>query len=304
MKTETVNTGLGEFFKSLLPNILKKDLMTDLTHSFDDLNQITLPMYQANIDDVTFKGELAKSMEKLLKRSKIRFKTNCYNTIATALQKLSENEEQIIKMVENDFAREIIKDAIDYKRLNVIHYLESINFINEYARKFILGLIAQEFDDNTASKITGPVDRATIEFANDYKNMETFVKVLEICSGDVQNFMHSIQKLDGHIFNPAEADAMKAVNGSTMDPHSFGLIPVRMNPFYHIGLAINKWRIARYELNVEEKAKLQLMLLALQDSKSKTNDKEKQTNLEKQIKYRSNQINILSEKIRQMEEQD
>lgn len=303
MKVEAITNGLGEFFRSLLPNISKKDIMIDVTHSYDELNQIVIPMYDANTEDMTFKGELAKLMDKKLKEKKLDNSKNCYLSISKLLKKVSENEEEVMKLLQNEFMNEVIKDVIDYKRISILNYIESLNFINDYSRRFILGLVAQEFDSHTASKITGPIDKATISWVSDSRNMETFVHVLDICSGPTKGFLNSIKPLEGVTFDPTQTEIQLTIKAGELDPNGFGIIPVRLNPIYHIGLAVNKWRVARYERNVEEKAKLQLMLLALQEQKSKSQDKEKIENLEKQIKYRSNQINILTGKIEEMEEE-
>lgn len=302
MKVEAITNGLGEFFSSLLPNISKKDILIDVTHSYDELHQIVIPMYEANTEDMTFKGELAKEFDKKLKKAKLDLGKNCYLSISKLLQKVSDNEEDVMKLLQNEFMNEIVKDVIDLKRINILNYIESLNFINDYSRRFVLALVSQEFDSHTASKIMGPIDKATVSWVSDSRNMETFIQVIGVCSSPTKSFLDSIKPLEGVTYDPTQIEIQVSIKSSTADPHGYGIIPVRLNPIYHIGLAINKWRVARYERNIEEKAKLQLMLMALQEQKAKTEDKEKMTNLEKQIKYRSNQINILSGKIEEMEE--
>ena len=302
MNVEKVTTGLGEFFQSLLPNLTKRNIIIDVTHSYDELQQIVLPMYDANVDDVKFKGKAATEMERKLKKSKIDYSKNAYVSIGKALKHIEENEEDVIKMLENEFARDIVKDVLDYKKLNIIAYLEALNFVNDYARRFVLAIVHEEFDSSTASKISGPVDKATIAWVTDTDNTESFIKVVEILTMPVKSFLKKLEELDGHIFEPTEWDTIRATSGGKMDPFGVGFIPVRLNPIYHIGLALDGWRIAKYERNLEEKSKLMLMLLALEESKSKSTDPEKVKNLAEQIKYRSNQINILTGKIEDMEE--
>lgn len=303
MKIDIVPTGLGEFFMSLLPSLSRREIIIDVTHSYDELREIVIPMYDLNVEG-DFKGKLSVEMDRMLKKSKVDFSKNSFTTIGKLLKKIEANEEDVIKMLENEFAKTIIKDVIDYKKLNIIKYVEALNFVNDYARRYILALVHEEFDGDIASKITGPVDKATHAWVNDAGNMESFIKVLEILTPDLKNFLGTLKNLEGHVFEPSEWEAIRATSGSKLDPNGFGFIPVRWNPIYHMGLAINTWRIAKYERNKEESAKLQLMVMALVEQKSKTSDKEKLENLAKQIKYHSNRINILTAKIEDIEDQE
>jgi hypothetical protein len=302
MKVENITSGIGEFFRSLLPGLSRKDLVIDITHTYDELHQIVIPMYETDMSEFTFKGELAKSLDRMIRKSSIDFHKSSYATISKCLKQISDNEEEVIKMLESTFGKEIVKDALDYKKIQILNYVEALNFINEYSRRWILGVVTQEFDPNTAHRIVGPIDKATIAWAQDWNNMSTFIKVLEICAKPTKNFLNTVDKVEGLLVKLEEVGAADAVINKGIDPNGFGIIPVRMNPFFHIALAVNTWRVARYERNIEERAKLQLMVLALQEQQSKTQDTEKLTNLEKQIKYRSNQINIYTGKIEDMED--
>lgn len=301
MRTETVATGIGEFFKSLMPNMFKRDMVWDLTHTYEELQQIVIPMYDLNIDG-NFSGHIAQEMEKRLKKSKLDYSKNVYKSIGKYLKKIEENEEDVVKMMEVEFAREVIKDAIDYKKINIIYYVEALNFVNDYARRFISAVITQEYEGDLAHKIIGPVDKATMAWVSDDRNMETFVRVLEILTPSVKSFLDKVKDLEGHVFDPVEYESIRVTTASKMDPVEFGFVPVRMNPVYHIGLAINGWRVAKYERNKEELARVQLMVMALDEQKSKSNDPEKVENLTKQIKYYANRINVLSAKIEDMED--
>jgi hypothetical protein len=92
------------------------------------------------------------------------------------------------------------------------------------------------------------------------------------------------------------------LNNAKFDPFNTNFIPVTWNLVYHIGLAINGWRMARHERNKAELARLQLMLLALDREKASASNPERIANLEKQINYYSNLSNKISIKIENMED--
>jgi len=79
-------------------------------------------------------------------------------------------------------------------------------------------------------------------------------------------------------------------------------LPVQWNLVYHIGLAINSWRLEKHKSNKEELARYQLMLAVLHDDKEIEEDNVRKAQIEKQINYYSNEVNKLNAKIRVMEE--
>lgn len=301
MKVNNIAVGLSEFFASLLPNITKKQMLVDATHSYEELRQIVLPMYNLDIDG-TFKGEVSKEMDDRLRKAKLMDGKNAYTTIGKGLKKIEEQSEDVIKLLETEFGSEIIKDVLDYRKLNIIYYLEALNFVNDYARRYILAVVHDEFDSDLANRITGPVDKATRQWVMDMRNMDSFITVFEILTNPLKSFLNKIKDLEGHVFEPNEWNAIRSNNETKLDPYGFGFIPVRWNPAFHIGMAYNGWRMRCYERDKEEFAKLQLMVLALNEQKSKTTNKETLASLEKQINYHSNNINKLQAKIEEMEE--
>lgn len=83
-----------------------------------------------------------------------------------------------------------------------------------------------------------------------------------------------------------------------MDPYHFGLIPIKMNPIYHIRMAIAEWQVARYNAAIEEKRALEYRLLALKAS----SDGKKDAKLEEAIEYSEARLAKLNYKLATMEE--
>lgn len=295
------SSNLSSYFKSLLPSLKKESVVIDLTHTYEELNRTVAPMYDLDLK-MELRGRIADRVGSQVKKGFKGFNRDIYRTVALAIKTISKQEDDVQDMVDNTFSLEIVKAVMDYKKLNVMNYVEALNFFNEYSRLLILALVYDEFDEETASMIASPIDRATADWVMAPANVQSFIKVLNVLTMPTSDFLKSLSALEGHTFNPEEWDAVKAVNGRKLDPHGFALVPVSMNPIYHIGLAVNAWRVARHERNKEELAKIQLMVLALQDAKSRTKDPEKTAKLAEQIKYRSNQANRLSAKIEDLEE--
>ena len=117
----------------------------------------------------------------------------------------------------------------------------------------------------------------------------------------LHEFLKTIKDLKGHAFNEDDWSSTHSVTNKKFDPFQSNFIPVTWNPVYHIGLAINAWRVQRHERNKAELARLQLMLLALNQQKTASTDPNKMANLEKQINYYNNLSNKISAKIEDME---
>jgi len=288
--------GLGEFFDSLLPDLRKRDLNLDMIHAFEEMNGNLSTMYSLDMD-VTFKGDLSKEMLRVMQQYHKASYSSAYREIARTIKVVLANESEIMKMIDATFEDRIIKTVLDYNKINVMKYLEAITYFNDFARNYLIATVFDEFGKEEARDIISPVDKRQYAYVNDNNNQIAFAKVVALLNKSIPDFRATIQKLEGHIFDSEEFDALNAMNGRKLDPHGFGFIPVVWNPVYHIGLAVNGYRQVRKERNEDELAKLQLMIMSKKEQSENSSDKAKKDNLAKQIKYYSNRVNKLNGKL-------
>jgi len=119
----------------------------------------------------------------------------------------------------------------------------------------------------------------------------------------VEDFLKSINSIKGYKFDKDDHTAIVNTTGRKVDPHLQNLFPVQWNPLYHIGKAVNGWRVAKHKRNIEDVKELQLMVLVLEEERSAKPDKATVDRLTKQIKYHTNRINILNGDIADMMEE-
>ena len=245
MKNKKGTSNLGSYYESLSTEIKLDDILLDLTHGFEELNQIIIPMFELNID-YKFQGNISKITDYRLKRDSSNFENNTFTTIYKLLLIIKANEDYIIDMVENNFDSIIIKYNLDYRKLNILKYIESLNYINEFSRRWLMAISVEEFDNKTNKELFTAVAKADTTFVKDNNNLLSFIQALDLTYTNIGDFLKSIKDLEGHVFDIDDHEATKGVTGRKLDPHQFGLFPVRWNPIYHIGLIINDWRVARH----------------------------------------------------------
>ena len=100
----------------------------------------------------------------------------------------------------------------------------------------------------------------------------------------------------------ANDDAIQMANATAepldLDPFAFGLIPLGLNPIYHVRLAISEWQAKRYRTAEEESRMLEFRLLQLQEIAKGNKD----AALQQQIEYNQNRLNKLRYSLKEMEE--
>lgn len=295
-------TPLGEYFGSLLPKIEKKNIRIDLMHSLEELRQIVKPMYELDFE-YTLDSAVSRDTDYHFKKNIKGYRTDPFKQIQETIAIILKNEDDIIDMVDKELDDTVVKYVIDFRKLNIIQYVEALNFFNEFARRWILALAHEEYKSKVPMVDTTAMDKHSKFFVSNRNNVTSFSKAVVFLSLPVKDYLKSIKSLGGITVDVDAAEAGAVSNKSKLDPHGNNLIPVRWNPIYHIGLAVNAWRIARHNRNKEELAKLQLTLLALQEARQNASP-DKLASIEKQIAYHSNRQNKLAAKVEKLEEED
>ena len=115
------------YFNSLLPSLKKKDIIVDLSYSFNETETIVQPMF--SLDPMPkLMGLTFEKTHLEFKRSVNAYKGNGYATIAEICGVILENQEKIFQLAKHDFGDENLKIVTDYYKLNLIKYFEAINY--------------------------------------------------------------------------------------------------------------------------------------------------------------------------------
>ena len=294
---------LTQYISSLLPGFERSELLSDVRLLSKELVEITIPPFEAAAPIYSkwkFQSKFAQDFAKEFDRNtKTEFRGNYVEVLTGTLVRAQENLDVIERLIEKNFAQDIMRDGLTYMKANILQYLESITFLAKYSRKVLLLTHSSETNmrekrDDRAGKEMTPAERDWLQV-----NRASFFAVVNIVSGKPKDVETTLAGVPDIIINPDNAQNVLATVGARkLDPYHFGLIPIKMNPIYHIRMAIAEWQVARYNAAIEEKRALEYRLLALKAS----SDGKKDAKLEEAIEYSEARLAKLNYKLATMEE--
>lgn len=291
------------YFQSLLASFKKSDIYTEVASNLETTLGTIKQMYAVN-PMPSFMSRTDDKCKALWRRQIHTYSDSPFATIVKTLHTVESNNSAILEMINTEFADTNPKAVMDYYKLNIIKYLEGIDFFNAYSDKWLTAVMYETVMSKEHLDIDDPTMRECLEFVNNNDNMASFITIVNVLGMPLANFMASIQNLKGHIVTPEEwSTVVHSVTGNKLDPHKLGFLPVKANLFYHVMLANNVRRVKKHERSKETLARLQLMVSALQERLTATEDPNRKANIEKQINYHSNRINAISARIESLEDE-
>ena len=284
-----IKTGLFNFFNSLLNSFKTDTLLANTMDQFEELNGNIKKMYAVTLK-LEFNSELHNTLHKQLGKHMSDHRTNAYVTLQKLIEKIAANQTEFEDAIENNFADMVVKERMDYYKVNLLKYVESLTFFNDYAKKFAMALMIEEFSEDDVKDIFTVIDRTQLAYVMDRDNMYQFCRIAKNLEYPVKDVLKSFEKLRGIPFDEETYDATKAVNGAKIDPMQQGFLPVSIDPVYHVGLLFNDFKEARRKKLKDEMIRFNLEVEYLRGTLEGA-DKKTQDNIKKQIKYYSDMIN-------------
>ncbi|EKD22685.1 MAG: Virion structural protein [uncultured bacterium] len=292
----------SNFIQSLLPSFGKDRVLEDCRLTRAEIKEVTAPSYDAAMEFL--KGWKFKSpeMEKLLsifnRMVKGSGSDNAIVTIAKSfdaiLKNLDHTEDRIAKLYNEDVAGA----GITYQKANLLQFVECVGFVSKFARKFLIYTYICETAqyENSSTDIAESLSPAEIEWLN--ANFVSFCTAFNIVCGNPQTVEKQFAAVPDIVITSENAETLPSTIGDAkIDPFQMKLIPIVMNPIYHIGMFVAEWQASRYKAAKEELKLLQLRKLNLQ----KTSEGKPDAHLQQEIKYMETRIQGLNYKIAKME---
>lgn len=290
-----------EFSRSLLPDFTRARILEDIEVTRRELNEATLPPYRT-AEDLFGKKKLlstySQTFESVFDRDvKINHKGNFIVGIYETLENMVENIDMVERLVHKRFASDVIKDAMTIFKLNLLQYVEMMSFAVKYARRLLIVVLTAEVNAaNKENEMDGILDSEIQYLAAGRDSFNRGIRVMSDKKKTVEDRFDSIPEIG------ASDDAIQMANATAepldLDPFAFGLIPLGLNPIYHVRLAISEWQAKRYRTAEEESRMLEFRLLQLQEIAKGNKD----AALQQQIEYNQNRLNKLRYSLKEMEE--
>lgn len=293
---------IGKYVSSLLPNFSRSTIEEDIRILKEDISENTLPPFEAaaeffNQSKFTSKECLAfdKAFQNSIDIPKDiagNYVYVTYRSIKRALDAIRTLEEKLDKI----FGKDVAGSSMTYARANVLQFIEAVTFANKYARKLLLWTYNEEKKANGRT-IGEPFTKAELAWLKENRN--AYFAVIKVISHKPSEIASVFSNIPDMIVVPEEVSvAQQTVGAAKLDPLRMGILPLWMNPIYHIRMAVTEYQVERYRAGQEEKRALEFRLMALKELRNGEAD----AKLEQQIEYTENRLKKLNYKLAKFEE--
>lgn len=289
------------YLTSLLPSFGKDQVIEDIRLTRGELQDVTIPAYEAaagllkdgNIRSKALEGDLAL-FKRTVKASTGGFTQTVLKALKTSLENLEHAEELITKT----YSDEVAGGGVTYMKANLLQLVEVVAFVSKFARKYLVYIYVHETAEyeDSGTDLAESITPAEGEWLR--ANFLSFCTAVNIVSTAPSSLRKSLADIPDVVVTPDNAHTMGATLGENkIDPLQMRLIPVWLNPIYHIGMFVAEWQASRYKSAQEELKLIQLRKLNLE----RLADGKPDARIQKEITYMESRIQGLNYKIAKME---
>lgn len=282
------------YLGSLVPQFTLKRLVSQVTATQQELVECTLPPLRSAVEilgngaSTTKHGKLYN--QAFRKGVTFRFNGNYLNAIETALAMATDNLPVVRKAAERNFATDVTREGLNVVRLNLLQYLESLNFVTEYSRRFLTYVINEGLKEKNAAGYI-PLPQAEIEYIDLY--LDAFIKSLNSIAVKPEELERTLRQLPAINMTADNAESVEAITSAAkIDPMGFSHIGPIPNPIFWYALRTAERQNVRYRTAQEESARLKLQIRAWElEMQSEDMSPEEKAKLEKAIAYTQGRVN-------------
>jgi hypothetical protein len=288
------------FVQSMLPNLEKSQVKEELRLLREELVNITTPAYKQAAPAFkrqAFTAKFTKEIDQLASTRVNEYKENYVETTLKALEMAVEATDTLDRLVEDRFASDVVKAAMDYNKTSILQYAEMLTFLSRYARRLLIMTYTLETNPNVEALSKGN----SRDLGWLHKHKDAYMVCLNAALTRAKEVETKLEEVPEILVKEENRDvAVKTVGLAKLDPFGVGIIPTFLNPIYHIRMSWTRYQVSRYKLAKEELEQLELRLMLLKDSRSGKKD----AKLEQSIEYNEERVEKLRYKVYRMEETD
>jgi hypothetical protein len=286
----------------LLPSFAKSRIIEDIQVTRGEIKEFSAPAYAIAAPD--FKGYKFKSdrikplADTFTRMCKPHSGDNLVTGIEKAFKPMLANLDEIEKLIEQVYGDDVGGATLTYQKANLLQLVEIIGFVSRYARKLLIYVYAAETEKypEAGTVFTDSIVPAEIEWIT--SNLVSFCTAFNIVMMKPEELKKHLTDIPDIVVKQETAQAVSATIGDKkLDPFNMKLIPVWLNPIYHVRMFVAEWQTNRYH---EAKAELQLLQLHRLHLE-KLREGKPDARLKQEIEYVENRINKLSYKLKEME---
>lgn len=282
------------YLGSLIPQFTLKRIVSQVTATQQELTECTLPPLRSAVE-VLGNGAISTKHgraynQQFRKDIGYRYNGNYLNAIETALTTASDNVPVLRKAVERNFATDVTREGLNVIRVNLLQYLETLNFVSEYTRRFTSYVLNEGLKEkNAAGYINLPP--AELEYIAQY--LDAYIQSLNSICVKPEELERTLRQLPAINITAENADSVEAITSAAkIDPMGFSHIGPFPNPIFWRAMRVAESQHAQYHTAQEESTRLKLQIRAweIEVQKEEVSPEEK-AKLEKAIAYTQGRVN-------------
>ena len=292
---------IAKLVQSLLPTFTKNRILEDINMLREELKASTLGPYKSAVGDFgtrKWESDYAKAFEKAFESGyRSRYSGNFIKPVNETLENILENLDTVARLVDVQYSNDVMRDAMNALKINLLQWVETAQFFVKYSRRLLVCTLTCEVNkiNKEEAEFHGMVD-AEITWLT--SNRDNYLYALNIMAVKRAELEKKFEELPDVIVNEQTVGTLnETVGSSKLDPMNFGLIPVALNPIYHIRMMVAEWQVARFNSAQAERKMLEFRILQLKQAASGKKD----ARLEQEIEYNQGRLDKLNFKLAEME---
>ena len=296
-----MNYSLPKYISSLRDGITQSEVLRNLDFDLGEIEKYVIPMFECASSTSLSGTTLTSTSSQFLKAFDTKRKDKgMYDELYDTFSMLLENKEALLHLVKEEIGKENPKAIMDYFKINLLKYIESIHFLSNYATQWLSVVTVETLGESEYLKL--PDIKVSRGFVLENDNIVQAGMICKVLNQPLHEFVSSITPLKGHQFTEYDWEQKGEETEKKVDKFKSGFIPVRWNPLYHIGVMVATWCVEQDAKKKHEFERLQYILMELKDRESGTTDAESKKRLQKQITYYSNQVNLKQVQLEKIED--
>ena len=288
------------FLESLLPSIKKSRIEEEMRLCRAEITEHTAPAYKSAeelLGKWKFKSPDLQPHLEMFNRM-VKTKGNFVTTVEASWKDIIENLDYVEEQIAKTYNEEMASAGYTYLKANLLQMSSAYAFVSKFARKFLIYIYICEtaMYEESNTILSESLSPAEIEWIK--ANFISFCTAFNIVSGKPQQIQKEFANIPDIIITEDNVHTLGATIGAAkLDPFQMGLIPIWMNPIYHIGMFVAEWQADRYKAAKEEVKLIQLRKLNLE----KLSEGKPDARIQKEIAYMETRIQGINYKIEKME---
>lgn len=291
---------LKKFISSVFQPTKKDDLIKSLEKVFDLIEQSILPGLELS-DRVYDNSPTYQSVERRLKNApetKADFKGEVLRYTRMNLENLIDQREKIVRFFSESFREDIQREGLDYRRAHLLKLVDGYTFYADFCGKMMFAVTAELASDAYSNK---RLLKEFSDYCTDPENSKAFAAMSKIAGMKAKEIGSALNSVKDISFSVETADIMEKTHSKKINPLSSGYLPVISDIWMFGGDLWNEWIQLRHQRATAQAEAARLNVLYLTRKKA-TASPEELEEIEKQISYYQSRINVLEQKIQDMED--